>query len=126
MTTHESFLQSTRGFAVVGCLLLAACGTAIERRSLATGQADRPAYELNGTDLAALQQDAQRLCPGGADILRAASQGPAPPASDAAVWRRWLTDAGNSLQATPSAAQLVVVCRSATVSSATGGLTPQS
>jgi hypothetical protein len=117
-------MRSTRGFAFGVCLLLAACGTAIERRSLATGQVDRPAYELNGTDLAALHQDAQRLCPDGADILRAASQGPAP-ASDAAAWRRWLTDAGNSLQAVPSAAQLVVVCRSATVSSNTGGLTRQ-
>lgn len=119
-------MPSTRWLAVGGCLLLAACATAIERRSLATGQIDRPAYELNGTDLAALQQDAHRLCPGGVDIVRAASQGPAPPASDAAAWQRWLTDTGNSLQATPSAAQLVVVCRSAAVSTtATSGLTRQ-
>ena len=93
---------------------LAGCATPVERRSLATGQVDRQAYELNGPDLPALQREAQRLCPTGVDVVRAASQGQSPPAEladDAAIWRRWVALAGNSLQPPTGVAQMVVVCQ---------------
>ena len=96
------------------CALLAACASPVERRSLATGQPDRHAYELNGTDLPALQREAQRLCPAGVEVVRADSQGQAPPvelASDAALWRRWLAQVSDTLQPAAGAAQMVILCR---------------
>ena len=104
--------------AVLVCALFAACGTPVERRSLATGQPERQAYELNGTDLPALQREAQRLCPAGVDIVRSANQGHAPPAelaADAALWRRWLAQASDTLLPPSGAAQMVVVCRGSAI-----------
>jgi len=104
--------------AVIAILLITGCGTPVERRSLATGQPDRQAYELNGADLPALQREAQRLCAAGVDIVRSASQGLAPVAgadADVAWWRRWLVQARTQLTPSTGAAQLMIVCRSAAV-----------
>ena len=106
--------------AVVVILLVTGCATPVERRSLATGQPDREAYELNGADLPVLHREAQRLCPAGVDVVRSASQGPAPVAdagadADMALWRRWLAQARTQLAPSTGGAQLMIVCRSAAV-----------
>ncbi len=67
-------------------LALAGCASQTEVRALATGRADVSAYELNGGDLLALRQAAQRLCPMGGEILREAGHS-LPPDAEAGHWR---------------------------------------
>lgn len=97
------------------CLVLAGCGTLMEIRPLATGNAGVAAYELAGADLSALRREAQRLCPQGADVLRQSSQDQAPENIDGRV-RNWMNQAVAWADAPQRAAQLMVVCRPADTS----------
>ena len=76
---------------------------------MATGQIDRPAYELNGSDLLALRREAQKLCIGGGDIIRQASAGQRPEAVDGRM-QRWLNKTTAVFDPPLQQAQLVVVC----------------
>ena len=76
---------------------------------MATGQTDRPAYELTGGDLPALRREAQKLCTGGGDIVRQASAGQRPEAVDGRM-QRWLNKTNAFFDPPVQQAQLVVVC----------------
>jgi len=82
----------------------------MEIKPMATGQIDRPAYELTGGDLAALRREAQKLCTGGGDIVRQAAAGQRPEAVDGRM-QRWLNNTSALLDPPVQQAQLVVVCQ---------------
>ncbi|WP_144289997.1 hypothetical protein [Ideonella sp. A 288] len=66
------------------------------------------AYELRGHDLAALQAEAKRLCPGGVDVLRE-WQRVQPAEARSGFVRRWTLDL---IEPAPlGEAQMQVVCR---------------
>lgn len=79
-------------------------------RSLATARPDMAAYELTGTDLQALQHEARRLCPQGADVLRQAGHGQARELADSRTRALAMAVAGWADRPDRSA-QLVVLCR---------------
>lgn len=91
---------------------LAGCGN-VKVRPLATGDVERPAYQLAGATLEQLRQETQRLCPEGADVLRHALRvdgGRGEARADAWYGRWW--QAAQSAVAPPSQdAQLLVVCQ---------------
>lgn len=87
---------------------LCSCASYLEVRSLATGRADQAAYELTGSEAAALQQEASRLCPQGAEILRQAVQAQRPQVDGSASQRLGLP--GEWLEPPRRTAQLVVLC----------------
>ena len=96
--------------ALAAGLGLAACGSTMEVRSLATGRAGLSAYELTGADAGALRREAQRLCPAGGEILRSASLDQAHDAVDGRL-RGWLNATTDWLDPPRRAAQLMVLCR---------------
>ncbi len=84
---------------------LSACSTRLQVQAQASGT-NQPAYELRGSSLLALQAEAARLCPQGAEVLRQWS-GYERAESEAGFVRRWSVD----LIDTPrSQAQLQVRC----------------
>jgi len=91
---------------------LTGCGSLVDVRTVATGRADVAAYELRGTDLAPLKREAQRLCPQGADILRAAGRDQRPERDDTRL-RRWASLAGEWIDPPQREAQLLLVCKDA-------------
>ncbi len=98
--------------AVAGLVvLLGGCASGPDVRMLATGRADVTAYQLDGSDLDRLRQEAGRLCPLGADVVRQSSQGAPPQASADARWRRALQATVQWADPPQRSAQLLVVCR---------------
>ncbi|MBL8353167.1 MAG: hypothetical protein JNL87_22975 [Burkholderiaceae bacterium] len=89
-------------------MTLSGCASYLEVRSLATGRADQPAYELSGSEPAALHQEASRLCPQGADILRQAVQAQRPQVDGSMSQRLGLP--AEWLEPPRRTAQLVVLC----------------
>jgi hypothetical protein len=90
---------------------LAGCASGPDVQTLATGRADVSAYTLNGSDLAQLREEAQRLCPLGGEVLRQSAQGTPWPAPADGRWRRALQTTALWLDPPQRSAQLVVVCR---------------
>lgn len=88
---------------------LGACAGPTEIRPLATGQAHRAAYELNGGQLDVLRREAQKLCPAGADVVRQAAAGQRFEVGNSR-WQRWLKVASDVVDPPQQQAQLVVVC----------------
>jgi hypothetical protein len=79
-------------------------------RSIGTGGA-APAYELRGTDSAALELEAARLCSGGYTVLRQTRRY-SPPMPEDNAGTRWLQQAGDWLSGMPgNQAQATVQCR---------------
>lgn len=98
---------------VAGAAVLAGlcgCASQMEIRALATESPERGAYELNGSNLDALRREAQRLCPGGADVLRQASSGQRAEV-ERGRWTRWLNVAGDFVEPPQQQAQLLVMCQ---------------
>jgi hypothetical protein len=98
--------------ATATCVLLglAGCVTQPDVRPLATGRADVSAYELNGGDLQALRQAAQRLCPMGGQIVREAGHS-LPPEAEAGRWRSTVNTLSAWMEPPRRPAQMVVLCR---------------
>ena len=96
----------------IACLLAAAlvgC-SGPQVRSLGTGGGP-PAFELRGDSAAALQAEAQRLCPTGYSVLRQAQQF-APVQGDDNAGTAWLQQAGFWLEGMPgNKAQATVQCK---------------
>lgn len=93
------------------CLLwaLAGCASLLEVRPLATARADQSAYELSGSDLAALRREAGQLCPAGAEVLRQTAREQRPQAADSRL-ERWMTASSAWITPPERQAQLVVLC----------------
>lgn len=86
---------------------LSACATRMDVSTVAhAGGAD--AYELRGHSMQALQAEAGRLCPNGADVLRQWSQHERAEA-ESGFLRRWTVDL---VDRPATRAQLQIVCRS--------------
>jgi hypothetical protein len=95
---------------VLALLGLSGCATQPDVRPLATGRADVSAYELNGGDLHALRQAAQRLCPLGGEIMRESGHS-LPPDAEAGRWRSTVNTLAAWIEPPRRAAQMVVLCR---------------
>ena len=103
--------RHTRCLPALGLALsLGGCTSMQDVRSLATGRSDVSVYELNGSDLVALRDEAQRLCPLGGEILRQAGP-PVPPGQPTGRWAQALNSAAAWAEPPRQTAQLVVVCR---------------
>jgi hypothetical protein len=107
---HAAALRSSRGLACVLAATLSACASPLQVRSLATERSDQQAYELSGSEPQVLRQEALRLCPQGAEILRQAAQERRPEPSDVA-WRQGLRTASEWFDPPSQSAQLVVLCQ---------------
>lgn len=93
--------------------LLVACGN-VQVRPLATGAQDRPAYALAGPSLDGLREQARRLCPAGADVLRSAQRvdgGHAVQSTPASWYGNWWQKSQAALAPASADAQLVVLCQ---------------
>lgn len=90
-------------------LALGACASPLAVRSLATGRADLAAYELTGSEPAALRQLALRLCPRGAEILREGAHAQRPQPAEGSG-SQWLAAASDWVDPPQRSAQLVVLC----------------
>lgn len=101
--------RALRSVVLVGAAALSACASQLQVRSLATERADREAYELRGGEPEVLRQEALRLCPQGADILRQSVQGRRPEPSDVAAWQS-MRRASALFEPPSQSAQLVVLC----------------
>jgi hypothetical protein len=88
---------------------LAGCASLLEVRPLATARADQSAYELSGSDLAALRHEAGQLCPAGGEVLRQAAREQRPQAADSRM-ERWMTVPSAWISPPERQAQLVVLC----------------
>lgn len=98
----------------VAAAQMGACGN-LQVRPLATGVPDRPAYALAGRSLDKLRDEAQRLCPSGAEVLRSAQRldGGRGVAEPSANWYgRWWQTTQATLAPPDGQAQLVVLCQS--------------
>lgn len=98
-------------------LWLVGCGN-VQVRPLATGALERPAYELAGRSLDSLRDEARRLCPNGAEVMRAAQRiDGAHGASSlpAEHWySRWWQATRMTVAPAHGEAQLVVLCQPVT------------
>lgn len=94
----------------IASLGLAGCATVVDVQPLATGRGDVAAYELNGSDLVAVQREALRLCPQGGDIVRQAVRSQTPEHLEGR-WRGWMNSASAWVEPPQRGAQLQVVCR---------------
>lgn len=99
------------GLAVCAALAaLAASGCATTQvRSMATGAA--PAYELRGNNLAALGQQAQRLCPIGYSAVRQWERRRSTEIDAKPAERWWLRATGWLVPAEADAAEMTVQCK---------------
>lgn len=93
------------------CLLwaLTGCASLLEVRPLATARADQSAYELSGSDVAALRREAGQLCPTGAEVLRQTVREQRPQAADSRM-ERWMTASSAWITPPERQAQWVILC----------------
>jgi len=98
------------GALLAAVCLLGGCASLVDVRSLATGRSDVAAYELRGSDIAALRREARRLCPQGGEILRQAGHD-IRSAQDDSRLRRWANATGDWLNPPQREAQLMLVCK---------------
>jgi hypothetical protein len=103
-------LAGCERLAPLALLLLTACASTLDVRTLATERADQSAYELTGRDLSALRREASLLCPQGGEILRQTARDQRLEAVDSRMerWVHW-----SSLWVAPPErnAQMVVLCK---------------
>ncbi|MEK8052280.1 hypothetical protein AACH10_18660 [Ideonella sp. DXS22W] len=101
-----------RGALACSLLTLAACGQ-VQVRTLATGEVERPAYALGGGSMAQLRDEAQRLCPNGAEVLRQSQRidgaRGSPPAES--WYGRWWQATQTTVAPPRHDAQLLVLCQ---------------
>ena len=96
--------------ALLAALLgLAGCASTLDVRPLATERADLSAYELSGSDLAALHREAGQLCPQGGEILRQSARDQRLEAVDSRM-ERWVHFSSTWITPIERSAQLVVLC----------------
>ena len=101
----------------LAALLLAAtaasCAAPVRVESLATGQADRQAFQLFGNHMADLRRRADELCPEGVEVWRSAESRQDRVSSSQAGGLRpgqWLSWAADAVTPNAARAQLVVSC----------------
>lgn len=93
-------------------LAMAGCASTMDVRPLATERVDVSAYELTGSDLAALRREASQLCPQGGEILRQSARDQRLESIDSRM-ARWAHLSTNWVMPSEQHAQLVVLCNAA-------------
>jgi len=102
-------------------MALSGCAGAVRSVSVATSQADTPAYQLSGPSLAHLRAEAARRCPQGFQVLRWAESGERRGAPDAGMVSRWLTRGVDAVAPPEQSAQMMVLCQPAAGSDRVAG-----
>lgn len=95
------------GLGLVG--LLGGCASTVRVQTLATDQPGVAAYELRGAQWADLQAQAQRLCPDGAEVLRAGGRQNAMPTSAPRAWQ-WVGQQASAWLPADGQAQVLITC----------------